>query len=145
MKTLHLEASWIIKAPREAIYKIMTDFENYPKRFPKVAKSARIISQNGNDYVIAVQTKSFGKTWQVTMNTQMRPPEGFISENISEFGIEHEKFLMEETSEGTKINYINDVEIKSFFFRIFGRILVSWYAMKYWERAVIDKLREMLE
>lgn len=145
MKQIHLKASWIIKAPRESIYKIMTDFEHFPQHFPKVAQSVHIVSQDGNNYVIAAETKSFGRTWQVTMNTQVRPPEGFISENVSQIGIEHEKFLMEETSGGTRINYINDVEIKSLFFRLFGTMLISWYAMKFWEHAVIDKLKEMLE
>ena len=53
--------------------------------------------------------------------------------------------MMEEVPEGTKINYMNDVEIKSRLFRLFGRILLGWYAVKFWERAVIDKMKEMLE
>lgn len=33
MKRLHLKGSWIIKASREDIYKIVSDFENIPKHF----------------------------------------------------------------------------------------------------------------
>jgi len=123
----------------------MSDFENMPKYFPAVAKSLRIISKQGNDFEIEAETKSFGMNFKVKMKTQLRPPLGFISENTSMLGVEHESFLMEEVTEGTKINYINDVEIKNYFFRIFARPLIGLYAMRFWKHAVIDKLKEMLE
>ena len=144
-KQIHLEGSWVIHAPRHEIYDIITDFVNMPKYFPSVAKSVRIISKEDNHLNLAAETKSFGRTFHVSMNAELRPPEGFISENISTLGIEQEVFKMEEVPEGTIIHYINDVEIKSPFFRIFGRFLIGWWAMKYWERAVITKLKQMLE
>ncbi|MFC1893351.1 SRPBCC family protein [Chloroflexota bacterium] len=144
-KRIHLEGSWVIQAPRHEVYNIITDFENMPKYFPSVAKSVRIISKEDNHLTLVAETKSFGLTFQVSMNTELQPPEWFVSENISTLGIEQEVFKMEEVPEGTKICYINDVEIKSPFFRIFGRFLIGWWAMKYWERAVIIKLKQMLE
>ena len=42
MKHIHLESSWIIKAPLEEVFNIVTDFENLPKYFPKVAQSVTI-------------------------------------------------------------------------------------------------------
>jgi len=30
MKQIHLEGSWIIRAPRDAVYRVITDFENAP-------------------------------------------------------------------------------------------------------------------
>jgi len=69
-----------------------------------------------------------------------------ISDNKNDIGTSgHEEFLMEEVPEGTKINYTYDVELKNPLFRIFGRFLIGWYAMRFWKRAVIDKLKEMLE
>lgn len=147
MKQIHLKGSWIIKAPREEVFKIITDFENMPKYFPSVAKSVCIVARQGNNLTIQAETKAFlgSKTFQVHMDTQLRPPEGFVSNNVSTLGIEHEVFAMEEVPEGTKINYTNDVEIKSPFFRFFGRILIGIFALKYWELAIVNKLKKMLE
>ncbi len=35
MKQIHLQNSWIIKAPLEDVFKIITDFEKMPKLFQK--------------------------------------------------------------------------------------------------------------
>ena len=80
------------------------------------------------------------------MKTQLRPPYGYISDNKSAIGTSgYEEFIMEEIPEGTKINYTYDVELKNPIFRILGGFLIGWYAMRFWEHAVIDKLKEMSE
>ena len=146
MKSIHLEDSWVIRASREKIYEIMTDFENMPKYFPEVTQSIRIVKKEGNNLLMEAKAKTFGKTFFVKMKTQLRPPYGYISDNKSAIGTSgHEEFLMEEVPEGTKINYTYEVEINNVFLRIFAKPLIGWYAMKFWKRAVIDKLKEMLE
>jgi uncharacterized membrane protein len=42
MKHLNLQGSWVIKASKDEIYKIISDFENMPKYFPTVAESVHI-------------------------------------------------------------------------------------------------------
>jgi carbon monoxide dehydrogenase subunit G len=146
MKKIYLKGSWIIKAPREDVYKIMSDFENMPKYFPAVAQSLRIVNRVGNNLTIEAKAKTFGRVIPTHMETHLRPSVGYTSDNKSAIGTAgHEEFLMEDVSEGTKINYTYDVEINNLFLRIFGRILIGWYAMHFWEHAVIDKLREKLE
>lgn len=146
MKKIHLKGSWVIKAPRGKIYEIMTDFENMPKYFPKVAQSLRIIKKENNNLLMEAKAKTFGKAFSVQMETQLRPPYGYISDNKSAIGTSgHEEFLMEEIPEGTKINYTYEVDLKNPILRIFGRLLIGLYAMRFWEHAVIDKLKEMLE
>ena len=146
MKKIHLKGSWIVKAPREEVYKIMSDFENMPKYFPAVAQSLRIVKREGNNLTIEAKAKTFGRVILTHMETQLRPPVGYVSDNKSAIGTAgHEEFLMEEVPEGTKINYTYDVEINNPFLRIFGRVLIGWYAMRFWKKAVIDKLKEMLE
>jgi len=146
MKKIHLKGSWIIKAPREEVYKIMSDFENMPKYFPAVAQSLRIVKREGNNLTIEAKAKTFGRVILAHMETQLRPPVGYVSDNRSAIGTAgHEEFLMEEVPEGTKINYTYDVEINNPFLRFFGRVLIGWYAMRFWKHAVIDKLKEMLE
>jgi hypothetical protein len=128
------------------VYKIVSDFENMPKHFPAVANSIRIIKQEGNNLTMEAEAKTFGRIISVQMQTQLRPPFGYVSDNKSALGTAgHEEFLMEEIPEGTKINYTYDVELKNPIFRIFGKYLIGWYAMRFWKKAVIDKLKEMLE
>jgi carbon monoxide dehydrogenase subunit G len=146
MKKIYLKGSWLIKAPREEVYKIMSDFENMPRYFPAVAESLQIIKRDGNDLIIKAGAKTFGRVISVDMKTRLLPPIGYISDNKSTIGTSgHEEFLMEEIPEGTKINYTYDVDLKNPLFRVFGKFLIGWYAMRFWEHAVIDKLKERLE
>jgi uncharacterized protein YndB with AHSA1/START domain len=146
MKKIILKKSWVIKAPREEVYRIMSDFENMPKYFPKIAQSLHILKRDGNNLIIEAKAKTFGRIFSVQMETQLRPPIGYVSDNKSDVGTSgHEEFLMEEISEGTRINYYYDVELKNPILRFLGGFLIGWYAMRFWEHAVIDKLKEMLE
>ncbi|MFA5134433.1 MAG: SRPBCC family protein [Patescibacteria group bacterium] len=146
MNSITLQGTWIIKAPRDKVYAIMSDFENMPKYFPKVAKSLKIIKRDGNHLTIDGTAKTWGKTLTVRMETELKPPYGFISDNKSAIGTQgHEEFMMEEIPEGTRINYLYQVEIKNAFLRAFAKPLIGWYAMRHWEKAVVDVLRKMLE
>ena len=147
MKHIHLENSWLIKAPVEDVFNVMTDFENMPKNFPQVAQSIVITKREGNNLEIDAQVKSFGATFPVKMKTKILPLRGFISDNQSpKFGTSgHEEFLLAKVSGGTKINYIYEVDIHKKWLRIIAKPLIGWFAMKAWEKAVINKLRKILE
>lgn len=147
MKHIHLENSWLIKAPLEEVFRIITDFENMPKNFPKVAESVVITKREGNDLKIDAQVKSFGITFPVKMKTRILPQRGFISDNLSpKFGTSgHEEFLLKKVRGGTKINYVYEVDIHKKWLRIIAKPLIGWFAMKAWEKAVVDVLRKILE
>ena len=147
MSHIHLENSWIIKAPLAGVFNIVTDFENMPKYFPKVAESLTITKRDGNDLEIEAQVKSFGKTFLVKMKTKIIPGRGFISDNESpKFGTSgHEEFLLEEVAGGTKIKYIYEVDIHKKWLRIIAKPLIGLFAMKAWENAVINELRRIVE
>ncbi len=147
MKHIHLENSWIIKAPLEEVFNIITDFENMPKFFPKVAESIIITKKKGNNLEIEAQVKSFGTTFPVTMQTTILPQKGFISDNQSlKFGTSgHEELLLKKVRGGTKINYIYEVDIHKKWLRVMARPLIGWFAMKAWEKAVVNELRKILE
>ncbi|HRZ29266.1 MAG TPA: hypothetical protein P5052_00400 [Candidatus Paceibacterota bacterium] len=118
-----------------------------PKNFPAVAKSINIISRNGNNLIIDAQVKSFGKTFPVKMKTTIIQDQGFISDNESPIiGTSgHEELMLKETEVGTMINYIYQVDIHKPLLRIIAKPLVGWFAMKFWKRAFIDKLKAILE
>lgn len=147
MKHIHLEDSWILKAPIEEVFKVITDFENMPKNFPKVAKSITITKQEGDNLEIEAQVKSFGITFPVKMKTKILPQRGFISDNQSpKFGTSgHEELLLEKVGSDTKINYIYEVDIHKKWLRTIAKPLIGWFAMKAWEKAFIYELRKMLE
>lgn len=147
MKHIHLEDSWIIKAPVEDIFNIVTDFENMPKNFPKVAEKVTITKREGNNLEMDVQIKSFGTTFPAKMKTKIIPQRGFISDNqSSKFGTSgHEELLLERVEDGAKINYIYEVDIHKKWLRIIAKPLIGWFAMKAWEKAFIYPLRKMLE
>lgn len=59
MKEITLRKQWVVKAPLDDVFKIMTDFEHLPKYFPKVAEAVEIKKQEGNNLEIEATVKSF--------------------------------------------------------------------------------------
>lgn len=145
MKPILLQGSWIINAPMAKIYKIVTDFENAPKYFPKVAQSLVITKKEANHLEIDAQSKTFGLKFKVKMKTELLPPRGFKSINESSLAIEDESFLMEEISGGAKVNYINSVTIKNNFLKLFSKLLINNKALKFWEKNYIEPLKKAVE
>jgi carbon monoxide dehydrogenase subunit G len=139
---LRLEGTWLVRAPRQAVYEIITDFARLPVYFPAVARSAHVVRLDGRCFVVEAQTKAFlgSKTYRVRMEGELRPPEGFVSTNTSGIGVEQESFMMEEVREGTRIRYVNVVDVRSPWFRLFGSVLLRHVALWYWKHAVIDRI-----
>jgi len=147
MKKIYLKNSWMIKAPIQKVFDIITDFEKMPKHFPKVSEKVTITKRKGNNLEIDAQVKSFGTTFPVKMKTTIIPQKGFISDNQSpKFGTSgHEELLLESVNGGTKVHYIYEVDIHKRWLRIIAKPLIGWFAMKAWEKAYINRLRDMLE
>jgi len=147
MKEITLRNQWLVKAPIEDVFKMMTDFEKFPKHFPKVAQSIQIKKREGDYLEMEAIAKSFGKKFPVQMKTHILPGKGFISDNNSfKFGTSgHEEILLSKSSEGTLIDYTYRVSIHKAWLRVVAAPLICWYAMKYWEKAVISELKKALE
>lgn len=143
--TLHNQ--WIIKSPVNDIFSIVTDFEKFPEHFPKVADSIKIDKREGNNIEMTATVKSFGRSFKVKMKTQIIPGKGFISDNDSyQFGTSgHEELLLSPHIEGTLVDYTYQVTIHKKWLRIIAVPLLRWYSMKYWEKAVINRLKKILE
>ena len=140
MKEITLHKQWLIKAPVEDVATIMTDFENLPKHFPKVAESVRIDKRDGDTLEMEATVKSFGRSFKVNMKTQILPGKGFISDNDSyQFGTSgHEELLLSPHQGGTLIDYTYQVTIHKAWLRIVATPLIKWHSMKACDKAVID-------
>jgi len=147
MNEITLHKQWVVKAPVDDVFRIMTDFEKFPENFPKVAESIQVNKRVGNYLEMQAAVRSFGKKFQVKMKTQILPGKGFISDNESlEFGTSgHEELLLSPHAEGTLIDYTYQVTIHKKWLQIVAVPLIRWYSMKYWEKAVIDQLKKILE
>ncbi len=147
MKHIHLEGSWVIKAPLRKVFDVVTDFEKMPEHFPAIAESLHIVKRDGNTLTIDARAKSFGRSFPVKMKTTIIPGKGFISDNQSQkFGTSgHEEMMLEKVPTGTKVNYVYEVTIHKPLLRIVAKPLIGFFAMRMWKRAFIDKLKELLE
>lgn len=147
MKNITLHNQWVIKAPVENVASVLTDFENMPRHFPKVAEKVVIKKRDGNNLEMEATVKSFGRKFQVRMKTQILPGKGFISDNDSyQFGTSgHEELLLSSHLDGTLIDYTYQVSIHKAWLRIIATPLIKWYSMKAWGKAVIDELRKIVE
>ena len=147
MKEITLHNQWLVKAPIEDVFRMITDFEKFPEHFPKVAESIQVKKREGNYLEMDAIVRSFGKKFPVQMKTQILPGKGFISDNESpKFGTSgHEELLLSERPEGTVIDYTYQVAIHKRWLRIVAQPLIGWFSMKYWQKAVIDELRKRLE
>lgn len=143
MRPVILEGSWIVRVPLSRIYEIITDFENAHKYFPLVAASLKIIKKEGNHLKINAKSKTFGIPFNVKMETELLPGQGFKSINTSTLAIEDESFLMEEIQTGTKINYRNEVTIKNNIFKLFAKLLIGKPALLFWKIFYIDRLEKI--
>ncbi|MDD3035475.1 MAG: SRPBCC family protein [Candidatus Saccharimonadaceae bacterium] len=145
MKEKVLEGSWIIDAPIEDVYRIISDFEKAPEYFPLVAKGMRVISRDGNNLQIEATTNTFGINFKVKMKTTLLPGKGFKSINESGLAIEDEQFILKPVAEGTRIEYVNKVKIKNNILNMFSRLIIGKGALKFWEFAYINKLKKILD
>ena len=144
MKEKVLEGSWIIDAPVEDVYRIISDFEKAPEYFPLVAKGMKVVRKDGNDLEIEATTNTFGINFKVQMKTTLMPGKGFRSVNESALAIEDEHFTLVPVAEGTRIEYVNKVKIKNNFINKFSNLIIGKSALKFWEFAYIKKLKKLL-
>jgi len=147
MNKITLHKQWVVKAPIDDAFRIVTDFEKFPEHFPKVAESIQINKREGNNLEMEATLRSFGKRFRVKMKTQILPGKGFISDNDSyQFGTSgHEELLLSPCAEGTLIDYTYQVTVHKKWLRLIAVPLLRWYSMKAWEKAVIDQLKKILE
>lgn len=147
MKTIDLRGSWLIEAPRTAVYDIISDFEAMPRNFPKVAHRLTIVQKEGFDLTIEAEAKSLGRIIPVSMQARLMPGKGYIVDTVNEtLGTDgHEELILHDERGGTRIEYSYKLNIHRWWLRLLARPLLGWYALPFWKKAVIDRLPLILD
>jgi len=55
-----VHGDWLVRADREAVYAIVSDFERMPEHFPKVARSMNLVEREGDVLTLEAEAASFG-------------------------------------------------------------------------------------
>jgi ribosome-associated toxin RatA of RatAB toxin-antitoxin module len=76
MKEIMLHDQWLVKVSLEDVFRMTTDFEKFPERFPKVAESIRAKKREGDYLEMDATVRSFGKEFPVRIKTRILPGKG---------------------------------------------------------------------
>jgi len=127
----------IIKAKKDKVFSIMTDFENLPSKLPQIFKSVKIISREGNSLVTEEFVKMAGREIAQKVKHVIQPTEKhevFILEGDAKGSHIVESY--EETSEGTKIIVEGD-------FKLAGNLnLLGFFAKGKIEKSINEVMDE---
>jgi ribosome-associated toxin RatA of RatAB toxin-antitoxin module len=127
----------IIKANRENIFNLVTDFENLPSRFPQFFKSVKIVSREGNTVTTEEVGVMAGREMHQTTKHVLTPPQ--IEEVYLLSGDAKDSHIVtkyESIPEGTKVTVEGD-------FKLAGKLkLVGFMAKGKIEKGMEEVMQE---
>lgn len=127
----------IIKADRERVFNMVTDFENLPKRFPQFFKSVKVLSREGSTVTTEDQVVMAGREVHQTVRHVLTPPQ--LDEVYMLSGDAKNSHVVtryETAPEGTKVIVDGD-------FKLAGKLkLVGFMAKGKIEKGIEDVIDE---
>ena len=140
-----IQSRWFVPAPRGSVYAVVSDFERLPQHFPKVARSTKIISRDGNHLVIDAEAASFGRFFpvvRITINAELLPGEGYRCSTFNRtFNTTGEEELrLSDAPGGTEIAYSYAVKLRHRWLRPVYGWLVRRLGLRFWKRAYLEPL-----
>jgi carbon monoxide dehydrogenase subunit G len=102
----------IIKGECEKIFRMVTDFENLPNKFPQFFKSVKIVSKDGNSITTEDVSIMGGREMHQTVKHIFSPPntdEVYILSGDAKDS--HIVTTYEKTKDGTKITVDGDIKL----------------------------------
>jgi len=127
----------IIKADREKVFNVVTDFENLPKKLPQFFKSIKVLSSEGNTITTEEQAVMAGRELHQTVKHMLTPSQ--IDEVYILSGDAKDSHVMtryETVPEGTKVIVDGD-------FKLAGKLkLVGFIAKGKIEKGIEDVIDE---
>lgn len=145
MRPARWKGTWMIRAPQERVYEAMTDFENWPRLFPRMVKSIRVVSRTEAEAVLEGDFELLGRTGSGVMRVTLDPPRGYVAKNTSEeLGEENETLIFEEAPGGTLYRWAVEAKPNGFLNHLLGMV-GGFYVRRYYERTLIMPLRKAIE
>jgi len=106
----------IVGVERDKIFKVITDFENLAKIFPKYFKSLKIISKSGNVTKLQEDLEFLGRKLSVTVDHVVEEPDRHIVIMLDGPGKDTRfEEVFEKVPEGTKITVDVDLVLNGKF------------------------------
>ena len=104
-----VHGNWLVRADRESVYAIVSDFEHMPEHFPKVARAMRLVARDGDVLTLEAESASFGSLFpsaKIEMTATLLPGRGYrcTTHNLSFNTTGDEELLPVDDPEGTRIN-----------------------------------------
>ena len=143
---IRIRSRWFVPASRASVYAVVSDFERLPQHFPKVARSTKIISRDGNRLVIEAEAGSFGRFFpsvRVTIQAELLPGLGYRCSTFNRTfrTTGEEELLLSDAVGGTEIAYTYAVKLRHRWLRPLYAWLVRSLGLRFWKRAYLDPLR----
>lgn len=144
-KTIRWHGAWKIRAPREKVYQLMTEFDRWGELMPGIVKSARVVSRTDSTVILEGVFNILGREGRGVMNFRLHPLVGYDADNTSEkLGEEKETVRLEEIPEGTLYKWTVDARPNGILVNLLGSFL-NPFIRRFYERTIIDPLRRALE
>lgn len=145
-----VRGSWLIRANREVVYGIISDFESMPKNFPRVAHSIKVVGREGERLNIEAEAASFTR-WlpkaKIHISAELLPSRGYRckTHNLSFNTTGQEQLLLEDTPNGTRIEYTYFVTVQNRHWGPLYAWLVRHLGLPFWKKSVIDRLEQLVQ
>lgn len=140
--------NWLIKAKREEVYKIVSNWEKIPENFPKIAKSMTVIEKNDTKLKVEAVAASFGRFFpkvKINIDVELLPNRGYRCQtfNTTFNTTGEEELLLLDDPEGTMVKYTYFLTIHNKRWKRLYVWLVKTFGLPFWKRAFIDRLNIM--
>lgn len=144
-----VKGDWLIRAKREDVYAIFSNWEKMPEHFPRVARSVQILERNGTHLKVQSVAASFARFLpgaKIDIDVELLPGRGYRCRtfNTTFNTTGEEELLLVDDPEGTRIKYTYFVTVRNRKWRRLYAWLVKTFGLPFWKRAVIDRVPHLI-
>jgi len=144
-----VKGDWLIRAKREDVYDIFSNWERMPENFPRVARSVKILETNGTHLKVRSVAASFARFLpgaRINIDVELLPGRGYRCRtfNTTFNTTGEEELLLVDDPEGTRIQYTYFVTVRNRKWRWLYAWLVKTFGLPFWKRAVIDRVPQLI-
>ncbi len=104
----HAEATQLVKAPREKVFQVVADWENWPK-WSTLYTSFKATKREGNTEYVKYGGRFLGREFEETAKATLIPPDRIEGEEEEDSKL---VFTFDSVPEGTRVTLIRDAETK---------------------------------